>query len=97
MSSDFGKLRYIFELLTPGLVFAADGTAVRARDRGGGAARTSKLVVTRNPPADASTTLFASLRGADADRAVDAAHAKVGPDTIAKFLFTSGSTGSPRA
>ena len=28
--------------------------------------------------------------------AVDAAHAKVGPDTIAKFLFTSGSTGYPK-
>ena len=27
---------------------------------------------------------------------VDAAHAKVGPDTIAKFLFTSGSTGMPK-
>ena len=24
---------------------------------------------------------------------VDAAHAKVGPDTVAKLLFTSGSTG----
>ena len=39
MSSDFGKLKSIIEDLTPGLVFAADGKAVRARDRGGGAAR----------------------------------------------------------
>ena len=30
-------------------------------------------------------------------RAVDEAHARVGPDTIAKFLFTSGSTGTPKA
>jgi feruloyl-CoA synthase len=30
-------------------------------------------------------------------RAVDEAHARIGPDTIAKFLFTSGSTGRPKA
>ena len=29
ISNDFGKLRYIFDLLTPGLVFAADGAAYR--------------------------------------------------------------------
>jgi feruloyl-CoA synthase len=32
-----------------------------------------------------------------ATAAVDEAHARVGPDTIAKFLFTSGSTGTPKA
>ncbi len=34
ISTDFGKLQHIFDLLTPGLVFAADGAAVRsARSR----------------------------------------------------------------
>jgi feruloyl-CoA synthase len=42
--------------------------------------------------------LFADLIGAEEDDAsVTAAHAKVTPDTIAKFLFTSGSTGTPKA
>ena len=39
--------------------------------------------------------MFADLT-ATPTAAVDAAHAKVGPDTIAKILFTSGSTGYPK-
>ena len=38
-----------------------------------------------------------SLPEARRRTAVDAAHARVRPDTIAKFLFTSGSTGVPKA
>jgi len=44
-----------------------------------------------------STVPFAELLASAPTDAVDAAHAKVGPDTIAKFLFTSGSTGQPKA
>jgi len=40
---------------------------------------------------------FADLESTPATAAVDAAHAAVGPDTIAKFLLTSGSTGQPKA
>ena len=58
--------------------------------------RDAELVVTRNPPADRKTTLFADLIGAEDDAGVAAANAKVTPDTIAKFLFTSGSTGNPK-
>ncbi len=39
MSGDFGKLRAILKLLTPGLVFAADGAGLRARHRRRGAGR----------------------------------------------------------
>jgi feruloyl-CoA synthase len=42
-------------------------------------------------------TEFSDLAALAATSAVDAAHARVGPDTIAKFLFTSGSTGMPKA
>ena len=56
-----------------------------------------ELVVARNPLGDRKTTLFSDLLGADDTAGVAAAHANVTPDTIAKFLFTSGSTGNPKA
>ncbi|HCB76679.1 MAG TPA: hypothetical protein DEP91_11005, partial [Sphingomonas bacterium] len=42
-------------------------------------------------------SLHATLEAAKATAAVDAAFAGTGPDTVAKFLFTSGTTGSPKA
>ena len=95
MSSDFGKLRMIIELLTPGLVFASDGAAF-SRAIAAAVPEIAELVVTRNPPAGRKATLFADLIGAEDAAGVAAAHAKVTPDTIAKFLFTSGSTGQPK-
>jgi feruloyl-CoA synthase len=94
VSSDFGKLRHIFGLLTPGMVFVSDGAryhraleAVMPRD--------AELVVSGDP-AKLRATAFSALRETSATAAVDAAHAAVGPDTIGKFLFTSGSTGTPK-
>jgi feruloyl-CoA synthase len=79
LSNDFGKLREIFALLTPGLAFAKGeqfGRALKA------AARCEVIHALQEP---------------DATPAVDEAHRRVGPDTIVKFLFTSGSTGAPKA
>ena len=95
MSSDFGKLRSIVENLTPGLVFASDGKpfgrAIDATVPVG-----VEIVTATNPLGSRFSTPFADLVITEPTDAVDAAHAKVGPDTIAKFLFTSGSTGSPK-
>ncbi len=55
-----------------------------------------ELVVTRNPLGDRPTTMFADLIGAEDAAGVAAAQASVTPDTVAKFLFTSGSTGAPK-
>src|SRR6476661_267736 len=96
MSSDFGKLRAIIDLLTPGLVFANDGGPF-ARALYATVPDEIELVVARNPLGDRKTTLFSDLLGAQDDAGVAAAHEAVTPDTIVKFLFTSGSTGSPKA
>ncbi len=96
VSSDFGKLRYIVDLLTPGLVFAADGKPFQR------AIETVipadiELVFTKNPLPGRQSASFADLAAATPTAAVEAAHDRIGPDSIAKFLFTSGSTGMPKA
>jgi feruloyl-CoA synthase len=95
ISRDFGKLRHIAALLTPGLVFASDGQQFAAA-LAATVPDEIELVVTRNPPSGRKTTLLASLLAAEPGPAVRAAHDEVGPDTIAKILFTSGSTGTPK-
>ena len=93
VSTDFAKLRYIMSLLTPGMVFAASGVrfsqaleAVLPPD--------AELVVTRDPLPGA--TLFSDLLGSEPGASLEVAHARVDASTIAKILFTSGSTGMPK-
>lgn len=95
VSSDFGKLKHIAGLLTPGLVYASDGTkfapAIEATF-----ATDIPLIVRTNPPADRTARIFDELLQTPVTPAVSAAHDAITPDTVAKVLFTSGSTGLPK-
>jgi feruloyl-CoA synthase len=95
VSRDFKKLKAIIEILTPGLVFAADGAAF-APAIAATVPQDVEVAVTANPAGGRPVTPFANLLDACPTAAVEEAHAKVGPATVAKILFTSGSTGQPK-
>ena len=95
LSRDFGKLKFVFDLLKPRLVFAADGErfndALSALDLDG-----VSVVVKQGVPVGIGATPIDELLTTKPTSAVDTAFSHVGPQTIAKILFTSGSTGMPK-
>lgn len=95
LSSDFGKLRHVWQTLTPGLVFAQDGRYARALQAVG--SPEVEIVIADPAPELPRVTPFDALTATTPGPAVDAAMAASGPDTIVKFLFTSGSTKAPKA
>jgi len=96
VSNDLAQLRHCFSLLTPGLVFVSDGEKYR-RAIEVVLADDMELAVTSAPPEFRKATFFSELVAIAPTSAVDAAHNRIDPDKPAKFLFTSGSTGSPKA
>jgi len=95
LSADFAKLRHIVGLVAPGLVFAADGTRY-AKAIAAAVPAETETVVAQSPVPGRATRPFAELASTVPTDAVEGAHARVEPDTIAKVLFTSGSTGQPK-
>ncbi len=95
LSSDHAKLAEVIGLITPGLVFAADGEAFSAAIARA-VPEATEIAVTGAAPKARKATLFADLAATTPGPAVAGAHAAVGPDTVAKLLFTSGSTGKPK-
>ncbi|HRF08690.1 MAG TPA: feruloyl-CoA synthase [Xanthobacteraceae bacterium] len=95
VSTDYGKLRDIFKLLTPGMVFVADGAPFEKAIETVVPADV-EVVVAKNPLKHRKTALLSELAKTTPTAAIDTAHGRVNGDTIAKFLFTSGSTGTPK-
>lgn len=99
VSTDHGKLKHVMNTLTPGLVFASDASRFgKALDA---AVPADCTVVASNlggySRAAGALLSFEQMMATEPTTAVDEAHANVGPDTIVKFLFTSGSTKMPKA
>ena len=96
VSRDYGKLSFLMKLLTPGLVFADDAgkfsDALTVNVSLG-----TEIAASRGAVPGRQVTLLSDLLATPEHPRLDAAHDAIGPDTIAKFLLTSGSTGNPKA
>lgn len=96
VSSDYAKLKYVLDLVTPGLVFADQasvyGSALKAT-----VGRDVPLLVCDGEVDGYRHTDFDTLRDTPVSDAALQAHKNLDPDTPAKFLFSSGSTGMPKA
>ncbi|WP_339614023.1 AMP-binding protein [uncultured Parvibaculum sp.] len=96
MSADYSKLKHVTATAKPRLVFAEQGEmfakAINALDLGD-----DVTIVTGSGEVPGRETLsyhdiIATPAGAEVDEALD----RVDHDTVAKYLFTSGSTGMPK-
>lgn len=95
LSKDFGKLRHMAELLTPGLVYASDGGAFGLAIKSVFKEDVEVLTLDGSIGNLEATSFSILLETEITD--VDAANEAVGADTVAKFIFTSGSTKLPKA
>ncbi|GGX07774.1 feruloyl-CoA synthase [Pigmentiphaga litoralis] len=96
LATDGAKVRHAVELLTPGMVFASDGSAF-ARAIMAAVPGDVEVVLVKGEIPGRTHTTFADLQATTATARVESAHAAVTASTIAKFLFTSGSTRMPKA
>ncbi|HEU5096437.1 MAG TPA: AMP-binding protein, partial [Reyranella sp.] len=96
MSRDHAKLRHVFDLIRPGLVFVQNGDiyagALAALDLSG-----VLLVHVDKAPHKMQSLPWSELVATRPTEAVAKSIAAIEPGTVGKYLFTSGSTGMPKA
>lgn len=94
IAADYERLASVFDALTPGMVFTSDAAPFEAAlaEVGGPELARLHLRGAHSPEED-----FATALKTVPTEEVASAHLAVTPDTVAKFLFTSGSTGMPKA
>ena len=96
MSQDHLKLKYLFDRVRPAVVMVQDGPtfekALKALDLKG-----VTVVHVARPCEGIASVSFADLAATPVTNAVKESIAKITPQTVGKLLFTSGSTGMPKA
>jgi feruloyl-CoA synthase len=97
VSSDFVKLAQVVDTVRPGLIYVADQARFARALSAVRHLHTATLVVgSDRAPTDGALS-FALFSERRPSAAVERAFRAVSPDTVAKLLFTSGSTDEPKA
>ena len=95
LSQDFARLKYIDGLVEPKFVYVEDGSEYQ-RGLDGMDVGERLVLFSRNAPSGCRSASLEDFAKLPTD-AVDAAYDRLTPQTIAKFMMTSGSTGEPKA
>ena len=95
VSSDFVRLKHILAELSPGMIFVSSGSRFR-NALAAAAPKGTEIVITSEPYQARPVTFFSELEKPNSTPSIDAAHKTVTGDTVAKILFTSGSTELPK-
>lgn len=96
ISTDHAKLKHCFGKVAPRVVFAQSGAMFAGALATLKALDPSLAVITADGVGEGAIA-FSEVAGTVPTAAVAAARETVGPETVAKYLFTSGSTGLPKA
>ena len=101
MSQDHAKLRYVFDLIKPGMVFVQNGEiyarALAALELAHHDAGGVLLVHVDKAPTERQSLPWSELLATRPTDAVGRSIEQIDAKTVGKFLFTSGSTGMPKA
>jgi len=97
LSDDFGKLKYVFDMVKPGLIYTPSaGRYAKALEALATKLVAENVIRVSSDPGQGDMP-FEDLKAAEPDERLAAAYDAVTGDTVVKLLFTSGSTGMPKA
>ncbi|MBV9462215.1 MAG: AMP-binding protein, partial [Bradyrhizobium sp.] len=96
MSQDHAKLKYLFGLIKPAAVMVQDGPTFEKALKALNLEDVTVIHVAR-PCEGIKSVAFADLASTPVTSDVEQSIAKITPGTVGKLLFTSGSTGMPKA
>jgi feruloyl-CoA synthase len=96
MSQDHAKLKYLFDLIKPAVVMVQDGPTFE-KALGALDPKNAIVVHVARPCASVKSIAFSDLAATPITREVEDSIANITPEAVGKLLFTSGSTGMPKA